>query len=145
MYVNLLVFRNSKQRLSLLHHIYLNVPGVIILPVAYEDMYFLHVKSSSMENVLKETVLELQRSMEEEVCLAKTFLEKLMDENSKIKNDEKEIPEEESTYIHKTDVYKEFRNKLADIEKKTDLLYFKAKCHSSIDDADNIMLMDVSS
>lgn len=112
--------------------------------MVYEDMYFLHVKSSSMENVLKETIIELQKSMEEEVCLSKKFLEKLMDENSKIQNDEKEIPEEESTHIHKIDVYKEFRHKLADVEEKTDSLYFKAKCHSSIGDADNIMLMDVS-
>lgn len=118
--------------LTLLHHLYKNIPGVVILPASSEEAFVHHHSRCSSEMFFKSDAREVGLSMEEEVKLAKEYCEEL----SKKEGDIEEKSEFERINIESEEQiqrYKRFRYKLAELENNTDLLFCKLKCYNNND------------
>lgn len=91
--------------MSLLHHIYQNIPNLLIIPQSLLQNYLVH-RAKDFTRISEQTMLLFKESINKEIKLVQDFLN-----------------EQDSKQGTKKDDIIKMKSRLADLEKDTDLLF----------------------
>lgn len=114
----------------ILHHLYKNIPDVVILPISLEKQFRNHIISLNKAEA-ELNAQDLKKSLQDEINLVGEFLERY-----RIHVDNSEDVNATDTKILES--YRKFRCELNEHELKSDLLYSTLK-NCVIDDDVNIV------
>lgn len=130
--------RDTSQLIALVHHVYMSIPGVVVLP--YENGTTLKTSRTNLlpANVLRNYILRLGDSLEKELKFVKKYFDQHIDQVAK--GTEQESP----VVINEAKGYKNFRMTLAELENESDQLFDKIVVHEEEVVPEEDMLMDLN-